>query len=60
MKTLSIQKSLKFNIRERINHTVQTFNDLNSLPNNKILDQPKFKEHADDKIIATHKVKFVL
>ena len=33
---------------------------LNSLPNDKILDKSKFKAFADDKIILTQKLKFVL
>ena len=33
---------------------------VNSLPNNKLLDQSKFKELADNKINATKKLKFVL
>ena len=33
---------------------------LNSLPNNKILDQSKFKKLTDNKIDATKKLKFVL
>ena len=33
---------------------------INSLPNNKILDLPKFKAFADDKIIRTQKLKFTL
>ena len=32
----------------------------NSLPNDKILDQSKFKAFADDKINVTQKLKFVL
>ena len=32
----------------------------NSLPNDKILDQSKFKEPADDKINATKNLKFGL
>ena len=32
----------------------------NPLPNNKILDLSKFNAFADDKIILTHKLKFVL
>ena len=32
----------------------------NCLPNDKILDQSKFKELADDKISATKELKFVL
>ena len=32
---------------------------VNSLPNDKILDQSKFKVFADDKIILTKKLKFV-
>ena len=34
--------------------------DINSLPNDKILDLSKLKVFADDKIIATQKLKFVL
>ena len=33
---------------------------LNSLPNNKILDKNKFKAFADDIIILTKELKFVL
>ena len=33
---------------------------INSLPNNKILNQSKFKAFADDKIIVTQRLKFVL
>ena len=40
-----------------ITHTVS--NVVNSLPNDKILDQPKFKTFADDKINVTEKLKFV-
>ena len=32
----------------------------NSLPNDKILNQSKFKTFADDKIMTTRKLKFVL
>ena len=32
---------------------------INCLPNDKILDQSKFKELADDKINVTKKLKFV-
>ena len=31
-----------------------------TLPNNKILDKSKFKAFADDKMILTQKLKFVL
>ena len=34
--------------------------DINSLPNDKILDLSKLKVFADNKIIATQKLKFVL
>ena len=34
--------------------------DLNSLPNDKILDQSKLKAFADDKINITKKLKFYL
>ena len=33
---------------------------INSLPNGKILDLTKFKAFADDKLILTQKLKFVL
>ena len=33
---------------------------VNSLPNDKILDLTKFKAFADDKIILTQKLKFML
>ena len=33
---------------------------LNFLPNNTILDQSNMKDFADDKIIATQKLNFVL
>ena len=33
---------------------------LNSLPNDRILDLTKFKAFADDKIIQTQKLKFML
>ena len=33
---------------------------ISSLPNDKILDQSKFKAFADDKIKVTQKLKFVL
>ena len=33
---------------------------INSLPDNKILDMSIFKAFADDKIILTQKLKFVL
>ena len=35
-------------------------NGFNSLPNDKILDWSKFKAFADDKMIETQKLKFVL
>ena len=35
-------------------------NVVNSLPNSKNLDWPKFKAFADDKINVTEKLKFVL
>ena len=34
--------------------------NLNSLPNDRILDQSKFKAFADDKIYVTEKLKYVL
>ena len=39
---------------------VRQNNSLNSLPNDTILNQSKFKAFAGDKIILTQKVKFVL
>ena len=33
---------------------------INSLPNDKMLDLSKFKAFADDKIILTQKMKFLL
>ena len=37
-----------------------TFNNLNSLPNDKALDQSNWKAFADDKVNVTEKLKFVL
>ena len=37
-----------------------TFTSLNSLPNNKILDYSKFKAFAEDKVILTKTLNFVL